>query len=389
MLLRVSIVVELEGLFADAMASYGAQPQDSCLVALSGGSDSVALTVLAAQWSSSPTQNIHALRITHHLRSDHEEEAERVACAQLCQKLHIPFASRSVAKGAILHRSQKEGRGIEQAARDERHALLQSYAKQNQCRWILFGHTADDRYETLMMRVHAGSGPEGLQGIPAKRESYLRPLLHMARTDLRSMLMKQEFLWMEDSSNSSDLYRRNKVRQFLPQIRQIFPGWDASCDTLEERSKEVSQVLDAVQEQFLPHSFDILSGRHVYSWCREDWDRAPEYIKARAIWNAYDALVEDVDARLSWKALKAIRFALDQKRSWQIGLLCFDENPQGRITCQKLQNRSLEKGGQLVLDREDVAEDLNGILGCWNYHCSLSPFPGEWHILFRKTHHLL
>ena len=376
MLRRASIVVELDGLFAKSMDLFGAQPQDSCLIALSGGSDSVALTVLAAQWSSSPSQNIHALRITHHLRSDQEEDFECEACAQLCQNLQIPFTSLSVEKGAIQNRAQSEGRGIEQAAREERHSLLKSFANEQQFRWILFGHTADDRYETLMMRVNAGSGPEGLRGIPAKRELYLRPLLRISRFDLRSMLEKQGIPWVEDPSNASDVYRRNKVRQFLPQIRQIFPGWDASCDTLEERSKEVAQVLDVVQEQVLPHHIDIQSGRQVYSWIREDWNRAPDYIKARALWNAYDALVGDVDARLSWKAVKAIRRALDQGRPWQIGPLHFDKNSKGNITCQRSSYLGLERGGQLLLSRDDVSAEKEGIMGCWHYHVAPSPFPG-------------
>jgi len=91
---------------------------------------------------------------------------------------------------------------------------------------IALGHTADDQAETLIMWVLRGSGTGGLAGIPVARGPlFIRPLLEITRAEILEYLTAEGITFRNDSSNTTSLYLRNRVRHgLLPALKRFNPG---------------------------------------------------------------------------------------------------------------------------------------------------------------------
>ncbi len=191
---------------------------ETVLVAVSGGSDSVALLILTQHYLTQrrPESRLLAVTIDHQLRAESAAEAEDVG--QLCAALKIEHQ-------ILRWEGQKPASGIASAARTARYALLAQAARQAGARIILSGHTADDQVETCLMRekrLHrqgniAGEG-RGLAAMAPQtllQNSILlcRPLLEIGRESLRDFLRARNISWVDDPSNDNLAYERPRTRQ--------------------------------------------------------------------------------------------------------------------------------------------------------------------------------
>ena len=188
------------------------------IVAVSGGSDSLALLFLAKAWIEGQGRNaggvLHAVTIDHGLRPEAAAEAGYVAgvCAGI-GVLHTTLAW----EGA------KPAFGLPDAARRSRYALLDQFAHDIGTETILTGHTLDDQAETVFMRMMrpAGEGDgRGLAGMARKTWLYggtciHRPLLSISRQTLRDYLAGFPQGWIEDPTNLDESYERVRVRTLL------------------------------------------------------------------------------------------------------------------------------------------------------------------------------
>jgi tRNA(Ile)-lysidine synthase len=88
---------------------------------------------------------------------------------------------------------------------------------------VATGHTRDDQVETVVMRVLRGAGARGLAGLDVDSD-VVRPLLAVPRRAVRAYAAAQGLEWVEDPSNSSAAFLRNRVRrELLPAIRAVHP----------------------------------------------------------------------------------------------------------------------------------------------------------------------
>jgi tRNA(Ile)-lysidine synthase len=182
-------------------------------LAVSGGSDSTALLVLAADWAREHNKRVQVATVDHGLRPEAAEEAAGVAL--LCEKLGLPHVT--------LHWRREKTSPVAQAeARRARHALLAVWAGDKHLRTLALGHTRDDRIETFLMRARQGSGWRGLAGpLPSgpspvwpegRGLRLIRPLLAFGREELRAELGQRGQGWVEDPSNQSDRFERVRMR---------------------------------------------------------------------------------------------------------------------------------------------------------------------------------
>ncbi|MAZ88511.1 MAG: tRNA lysidine(34) synthetase TilS [Cellvibrionaceae bacterium] len=185
------------------------------LVAYSGGLDSSVL--LKALRELQLDVEVEAVHVNHGL-SDHAN-AWQDHCQRCCQELGVKLHTQSV-------EVQRQGRGLEDAAREARYSVFESLMDADTA--LLLGHHADDQAETLMMRLMRGSGTRGMAGIQASRPLaqgiLCRPLLSLEQEQLRQQAQAWQLRWIDDESNDSDAFDRNFLRlAVIPALKQRWP----------------------------------------------------------------------------------------------------------------------------------------------------------------------
>lgn len=213
-------------------------------VAVSGGSDSVALLRLVEQWSHHLFE-ISVLTVDHGLRPEAAAEAAKVAewCAPLGLEHHT-----------LLWEGAKPKTGVQAKARAARYDLLSNWCKASGVTYLLTGHTIDDQAETVLMRQQRTDTPESLAGIWETTVwngvKVFRPLLGQSRADLRAYLVSLGQPWIEDPSNSDRGFERVRVRQTLaqegrPDLQKI------ELADIAERAGRAARALALATEQWI------------------------------------------------------------------------------------------------------------------------------------------
>lgn len=187
-------------------------PGSKILVAVSGGPDSICLLhvlyLLKDKWA----LDIEVAHFDHNLRG---EESKRDACfvGETAARFMLPF---HLGSGDVKAYARQRGICIQDAARAMRYGFLMRIKKETGCTHIATGHTADDQAEEVLIRLLRGSGLAGLSGIPWQRQDgVIRPLLGVSRDDILRHLAVFDLDFIEDSSNSSPKYLRNRIRREL------------------------------------------------------------------------------------------------------------------------------------------------------------------------------
>lgn len=180
----------------------------------------MALLALAAGHARTVTGvRILCVTVDHGLRPEAAEEARQVKRA--AEALGVPHET-------LRWTRTGDGRVSQARARQARHALLATWARDNSVSRIALGHTRDDRIETFLMRARQGSGWYGLAGpmpfapSPVWPEgdglTLVRPLLAFSREDLRSDLRARGVRWIEDPSNGNEAFERVRMRRLVQQF---------------------------------------------------------------------------------------------------------------------------------------------------------------------------
>ncbi len=204
-------------------APFEARPK--LAVAVSGGPDSMALALLAHDWTAARAGTVHGLIVDHGLRA--ESAAEACCTAERLVGAGIPAT-------ILAWEGPKPTTGIQEAARAARYARLEVWSRTNGVLHLLLGHHRDDQDETVAHRAERGSGPAGLAGMAAVVERadlrLLRPLLGVTKADILAWLAMRGQKWIDDPSNRDPAFARARLRRdgiaalppgdFAPQRRE-------------------------------------------------------------------------------------------------------------------------------------------------------------------------
>ena len=195
-------------------------------VALSGGGDSVALTLMAADWARAAGRPLLVLTVDHGLNARSGDWT--AACASLARRLGAGFRS-------LIWTGDKPAAGLPAAARAARHRLLAEAARDAGARVILMGHTADDLAEAAAMRDAGSTTPDPREWAPSpawpegRGLFLLRPMLSLKRAEPRAWLTARGEAWIEDPANDNPRFARARARAALdgggaPSEAMALPG---------------------------------------------------------------------------------------------------------------------------------------------------------------------
>ena len=212
------------------------------IVALSGGADSVA--ALAA---------LHLLgykcvaaHCNFHLRGD-ESLRDQTAAVAVAERFGCDC---HVKDFDVTERCKSTGESVEMACRSMRYQWFEQLSRELDAP-VAVAHHREDRVETLLLNLLRGTGIAGLVSMPYRRDYIIRPLLDCSRAEIEDFCREMELQWVDDSSNASTEFQRNKLRiNILPQLERDFPGAaDAITRSIAHLSEDGAFFARAVERR--------------------------------------------------------------------------------------------------------------------------------------------
>jgi len=222
----------------------------SILLAVSGGVDSIVMADIFSYISSKHDFEVQVAHINHNLRGKESDDDER-SVKGFCKRNGLRFHS---ARVQVKEYAKKNKISIETAARNLRYNSLDKQARSCAAEYVATAHTADDAAETFLFNIFRGAGITGLSGIPSERPlskkiNLVRPLLCLRKDEIVEYAKNRGLFWREDSSNTSLLYTRNKIRlKLLPHLRELFGN---SVVEVVNRTASLMQGVDQVMQDLL------------------------------------------------------------------------------------------------------------------------------------------
>lgn len=240
------------------MREHDLLPPGPLVVAVSGGTDSVALLLLLSGLAPELGLDLHVAHYDHRLRP-RASAMDAQFVADLAQS-----------RGATIRigRADKPPKS-EDGARELRYAFLRRAAHETGAKLIATGHTRDDQAETVLLHATRGSGLAGLAGMRPKRDDIVRPLLSIGRAETEAVCEQAKIVPREDVSNHDPKYARNRIRhKVLPELERINPQVRAALARLADAAAEAADASQAIAEEALAratgaHGIDLalLDGR--------------------------------------------------------------------------------------------------------------------------------
>ena len=197
------------------------------MVAVSGGVDSMVLLDLLRQ---KPNIELVVAHYNHGIRDDADVDERLVR--ETAGRFGLPF---ECAEGRLGVQAS------EAFAREQRYAFLHAVCLKHAARAIVTAHHQDDLIETIILALMRGTGRKGLSALHSTR-TVVRPLLNYSKTEIISYAKDHGIQWNEDSTNATDLYKRNYVRHAIaPKLDAMQRQWLVST---YDRMLQVNKAID-------------------------------------------------------------------------------------------------------------------------------------------------
>ena len=224
------------------------QRSERVLCAVSGGADSMCLLAQMMVLAEQKGFTVLCAHFDHRQRgaeSRRDAEFVRAFCAE-----HAV---------ACFVEAYEGDRHDEAALREARYAFLRRTAAEQGCRWIATAHTADDQLETMLLNLARGSGLRGMSGIAPVQGDLLRPMLDLTRADVEAYLLAHQIPHVEDSSNASDAYARNRLRHAaVPALQSVNAQAVRHAAETAALLREDADFLDSLAREAMDASLESL-----------------------------------------------------------------------------------------------------------------------------------
>jgi tRNA(Ile)-lysidine synthase len=212
------------------------------LLAVSGGRDSMALLKVFETLAPKLQIQFTVGHVHHGASDDLAQVGFRNECYEYlknhCQRRKIPFVCNVEQLSEMP--ALRPLKNSEAEYRRHRQTCFKAFAQHTHYDFIVFAHHQEDLFETRLIRMLRGTGPQGLVAMSLQNGRVLRPFLQTAKSELRAYL--GDGVFFEDPSNNSTRYLRNWLRKtWLPLLEKQRPG------AVRSFQQSLSLCLEALQ----------------------------------------------------------------------------------------------------------------------------------------------
>lgn len=190
---------------------------ESVLVALSGGSDSVAMLHILFSLSKDLGFNLYAAHVNHRIRA--EADADEKFVVSLCENLGIKCFTKVF---DVEGYAKENSVSCELAGRKIRYEFFDEIIKENSIDKLATAHNRNDSAESILLHLIRGCGIDGMCGIPAIRNGYIiRPVIDINKAEIEEYCRENNLSFVVDKTNFETDYTRNKIRlKIIPEIEE-------------------------------------------------------------------------------------------------------------------------------------------------------------------------
>ncbi len=249
------------------------------LVGVSGGADSVCLLCVLKEVLQGAS--LTALHLHHGIRG---KEADRDAkfTEELCKKLGVEFV---LVKKDIPALAKENGLSEEEMGRTVRYAEFEKCAKERNIKYIAVAHNMEDCAETFIHNLCRGTGLAGLTGIAAVNGNIIRPLIEVSRKEIEEYLRECGQDYVTDSTNLTDEYTRNKIRNLvLPELKGIN---ERAAEHIAAAGRSLYDIKRYIDLQSGVEFKKLIKDDKGLTWKKEDYDNCHEALRPEVLLLAF------------------------------------------------------------------------------------------------------
>lgn len=234
-----------------ALEEYRMLPPGSRVTAaVSGGADSAALLHFLCGLRREKGLDLTACHVNHLLRGE-ESQRDEDFVRSLCRDWQVPL---QVFREDVSAGAAAAGESVELYGRRVRYSRLEQAARGGR---IATAHTLSDRAETTFLNLLRGTGLKGLCSIPPVQGRVIRPLILCTREEVEGYCRENRIPYVTDSSNLSDRYARNRVRQtVIPPLRTLQPAFYTVYGRMLENLGQDEAYLQSQADEALEKALD-------------------------------------------------------------------------------------------------------------------------------------
>lgn len=224
-----------------------------CVIGLSGGADSLCLTLLMNEYAKFFQKEIFACIVDHKLRP--ESSTEIIPIISILEKQRINYK-------ILIWKHEQITSNIENKARIARYNLLYNYCKELNSEFLMTAHHALDQWETFFMRLSKGSSLKGLSAIKSVSNfrdiKLIRPMLNFSPEDIKETLKNRFGImnYVNDPSNNSVEFERVRWRKAHKTLSEVYKLDLENVGKSIKRLQAANECLDKIAENSIAEVFN-------------------------------------------------------------------------------------------------------------------------------------
>lgn len=209
-------------------------------VAVSGGSDSMALLHFLTSNKENLDIEVMAIHVDHNTRVNDTRDALFVE--DYCKENRIRFYKFRV---EALRLKKQNGQTLEEACREARYSVFENLRKKGLIDKLAIAHHLNDQAETVLLHILRGSGLVGASGMQYVRDDfYVRPFLEISKEEILSYVYENQIPFLEDETNVDTTISRNLLRnKIMPELRKVWPNVDENLCNFAKICKQDDETI--------------------------------------------------------------------------------------------------------------------------------------------------